>query len=118
MLAVKAVLAEHDRIPLLVFDEIDANLGGEMGHAVGRKLAGVAETHQVICITHLPQVAAFGATHFAVAKEVEDGRTITTVDVLADDDARAHEIARMLAGDKQTDVSLQHAKEMLGGAGA
>ena len=59
MLATKAVLARHDRIPVMVFDEIDANVGGEMGSAVGRKLAEVARTHQVICITHLPQVAVF-----------------------------------------------------------
>ena len=72
MLAVKSVLAEHDRIPVLVFDEIDANIGGEVGRAVGRKLRALATRRQVICITHLPQVAAYGHAHFAVTKHWAD----------------------------------------------
>ncbi len=115
MLATKAVLAEQDRIPLLVFDEIDANLGGEMGHAVGRELAGVAARHQVICITHLPQVAAYGATHFAVTKAVRDGRTVSRVDRLGDGD-RVAEIARMLGGDAASRATREHAAEMLAAA--
>lgn len=112
MLAVKAVLAEHDRIPVLVFDEIDANLGGEMGNAVGRKLAAVATSHQVICITHLPQVAVHGGTHFVVSKAVQNGRTRTAI-ALAEGEARAEEIARMLGGKDLTSVTLRHAREML-----
>ena len=112
MLAVKAVLAEHDRIPVLVFDEIDANLGGEMGNAVGRKLAAVASSHQVICITHLPQVAVHGNTHFVVSKAVQDGRTRTSIQE-AEGEARAEEIARMLGGKDLTSVTLRHAREML-----
>jgi DNA repair protein RecN (Recombination protein N) len=112
MLATKAVLAEHDRIPVLVFDEVDANVGGEMGLAVGRKLAALAAHHQVICITHLPQVAAQGAAHFAVVKRVRDGRTFTEVDAL-DAKARVDEIARMLGGKDLTKVTLQHARELL-----
>ncbi len=110
MLATKAVLARHDQIPVLVFDEIDANVGGEIGGAVGRKLAQVAECHQLICITHLPQVAACGTTHLAVSKSVQDGRTYTEVRLL-DPDSRPGEIARMLGG--STEVALQHAHEML-----
>jgi DNA repair protein RecN (Recombination protein N) len=110
MLATKAVLARHDRIPVLVFDEIDANVGGEIGGAVGRKLAQVAECHQLICITHLPQVAAYGTTHLAVSKSVQDGRTYTEVQLL-DPESRPDEIARMLGGKGST--SLQHAREML-----
>ncbi len=110
MLATKAVLARHDQIPVLVFDEIDANVGGEIGGAVGRKLAQVAECHQLICITHLPQVAACGTTHLAVSKSVQEGRTYTEVRLL-DADSRPAEIARMLGGG--TEVSLQHAHEML-----
>ncbi|MCK4564910.1 MAG: DNA repair protein RecN [Verrucomicrobia bacterium] len=110
MLATKAVLARHDQIPVLVFDEIDANVGGEIGGAVGRKLAQVAECHQLICITHLPQVAACGTTHLAVSKSVQDGRTYTEVRLL-DADSRPDEIARMLGG--STEVALQHAHEML-----
>lgn len=110
MLATKAVLARHDQIPVLVFDEIDANVGGEIGGAVGRKLAQVAECHQLICITHLPQVAACGTTHLAVSKSVQDGRTYTEVRLL-DPDSRPAELARMLGG--STEVALQHAHEML-----
>lgn len=113
MLATKAVLAKQDQIPVLVFDEIDANIGGEIGGAVGRKLAQVAECHQLLCITHLPQVAACGNHHLAVSKKVEDGRTYTEVELL-DDETRSEEIARMLGGKDSTNVTLQHAKEMLG----
>jgi len=112
MLATKAVLAKQDRIPVLVFDEIDANIGGEIGGAVGRKLAQVAQCHQLICITHLPQVAACGTTHLAVSKKVEAGRTYTEVELL-DSESRPDEIARMLGGKDSTGVTLQHAREML-----
>ncbi|MEI6892864.1 MAG: DNA repair protein RecN [Pontiella sp.] len=112
MLATKVVLAKQDQIPVLVFDEIDANIGGEIGGAVGRKLAQVADCHQLLCITHLPQVAACGDRHLAVTKKVEDGRTFTEVELL-DDEGRAEELARMLGGKGSTNVTLQHAKEML-----
>src|SRR5690349_12609085 len=75
MLAIKSALAAHDSIPLLVFDEIDANVGGEIANAVGSKMRTLADEHQVICITHLPQVAAAASTHFVVTKEVAGGRT-------------------------------------------
>ncbi len=110
MLATKAVLTRHDPIPVLVFDEIDANVGGEIGGAVGRKLAQVADCHQLICITHLPQVAACGTTHLAVSKSVIEGRTYTEVRLL-DPDSRPTEIARMLGG--STEIALKHAHEML-----
>ena len=113
MLAVKAVLAEQDKIPVLVFDEIDANIGGEIGGAVGRKLAHVAGNHQLLCITHLPQVAACGNTHLAVTKRVDAGRTFTEVNLL-DEETRPVELARMLGGSETGDVSLEHAKAMLG----
>ncbi len=115
MLATKAVLARHDRIPVLVFDEVDANIGGEMGIAVGRKLAALAADHQVLCITHLPQVAVHGAAHFAVSKRVREGRTFTDVARL-DAPARVEEVARMLGGRDLTRVTLQHAKELLAAA--
>lgn len=117
MLAIKVVLASHDRIPVMIFDEIDANVGGEMGTAIGRKLAHVAQHHQVICITHLPQVAVFGAHQLAVRKSIRDGRTFTEVQAL-DDDARVEEIARMLGGRDISSVSLRHAREMLATASA
>lgn len=112
MLATKAVLAGHDRIPVLVFDEVDANIGGEMGNAVGRKLAQLGRSHQVLCITHLPQVAVHGGTHFAVAKRVREGRTFTEVDRL-EGEARVEEIARMLGGRDLTKLTVQHARAML-----
>ncbi|MBU1693721.1 MAG: DNA repair protein RecN [Verrucomicrobia bacterium] len=116
MLASKAVLAAHDRIPVMVFDEIDANVGGEMGSAVGHKLAEVAQRHQVLCITHLPQVAVCGNTHLAVSKSVREGRTVTDVRAL-DARERVEEVARMLGGRDLTSVTLRHAREMLESAG-
>lgn len=112
MLATKAVLARHDRIPVLVFDEIDANIGGETGGAVGRKLAEVAKHHQILCITHLPQVAMYGRQHHAVRKEIDQGRTHMTVRKLAQEE-RVEEMARMLGGRDLTDVTLKHARGML-----
>ncbi|MBA4387191.1 MAG: DNA repair protein RecN [Verrucomicrobia bacterium] len=114
MLATKSVLASHDRIPVLVFDEIDANVGGEMGTAIGVKLGTVAGHHQVLCITHLPQVAVHGSTHFVVNKEVKSGRTFTTIRRVEGDD-RVEELARMLGGRDLTSVTLKHAKELLAG---
>ena len=112
MLAVKTVLADHDRIPVLVFDEVDANVGGEMGQAIGSKLHAVARKRQVLCITHLPQVAAHGAQHLVVSKQVRDGRTHTEVRAV-EGEARAEEIARMLGGRDITSVVLRHARELL-----
>lgn len=112
MLAAKSVLANHDRVPVLVFDEIDANLGGETANAVGDKLSHVARHHQVLCITHLPQVAVHGSRHLRVFKEIEKGRTFTRVEPV-DDTARVEEIARMLGGRDLTTVALRHAREML-----
>ncbi|MCG3148110.1 MAG: DNA repair protein RecN [Verrucomicrobiae bacterium] len=112
MLATKVVLAEHDRVTVLVFDEIDANVGGEMGTAIGEKLRTVAGGHQVICITHLPQVAAQGDCHYVVNKTVQGGRTNTGIAAVTGD-ARVEEIARMLGGKDSTSVALRHAKEML-----
>jgi DNA repair protein RecN (Recombination protein N) len=114
MLAVKAVLARHDQIPLLVFDEIDANVGGEIANDVGSKLAQVGQTHQLITITHLPQVAVCGATHFAVSKQVKEDRTFTQITRL-DTAGRQEEIARMLGGKDLTPTTRQHAAELLAG---
>ena len=112
MLAVKTVVAEHDAIPVLVFDEIDSNIGGEVGRAVGEKLRAVARHHQVIAITHLPQSAVYGDRHLAVAKSVSGGRTRAAIRPL-EGDARVAEIARMLGGAALTSVVEQHARELL-----
>ena len=112
MLASKAILADHDRIPVLVFDEIDANLGGEMGNSVGEKLMSVSRNHQVLCITHLPQVAVYGKSHLMVSKEVRSGRTVTGITEVSGE-SRVEEVARMLGGRGLTSVILDHAREML-----
>ncbi|HWD17888.1 MAG TPA: DNA repair protein RecN [Verrucomicrobiae bacterium] len=110
MLALKTALAAEDEIPLLVFDEIDANVGGETGPAIGEKMAQIARQRQVICITHLPPVAAAAASHYVVSKRLEGGRTISEITLLEAED-RVNEIARMLGG--QSDAARRHAREML-----
>ena len=111
MLAIKTVLAAQDQIPLLVFDEVDANVGGETAHVVGEKMKWIANNRQVLCITHLPQVAAAANEHYLVAKHVNAGRTHTEITRL-EPDARITELARMLGGDR--DITRQHARELLG----
>jgi DNA repair protein RecN (Recombination protein N) len=110
MLAVKSSLAAEDAIPLLVFDEIDANVGGEIANAVGEKMRKLAADHQVLCITHLPQVAAAAATQFVVTKEVLEGRTHSRLREVSGK-ARQEEIARMLGG--KSDSALKHAATLL-----
>ncbi len=110
MLAIKSALATQDAIPLLVFDEIDANVGGEIANAVGAKMRRLAEKHQVLCITHLPQVAAAATAHFVVAKEVVGGRTFSELREVKGK-ARQEEIARMLGG--KTESALKHAASLL-----
>jgi DNA repair protein RecN (Recombination protein N) len=105
MLAIKSALAAHDAIPLLIFDEIDANVGGEIAHAVGAKMRTLAGEHQVICITHLPQVAATASSHFVVTKEVMRGRTHSQLHEVSGK-ARREEIARMLGGKSESALKL------------
>ena len=102
MLAIKSALAAQDSVPLLVFDEIDANVGGEIAHAVGRRMRELGKAHQVLCITHLPQVAATASSHFVVTKEVVKGRTFSQLRELRGK-GRREEIARMLGG--QTEIT-------------
>ena len=110
MLAIKSALAAHDAIPLLVFDEIDTNVGGEIAHAVGAKVQTLGRDHQVICITHLPQVAANASSHFVVTKDVTRGRTFSNLHAVTDK-ARQEEIARMLGG--KSDSALKLAATLL-----
>ena len=112
VLALKSILAHTESIATIVFDEVDAGIGGAVAEVVGRKLAELARHHQVICITHLPQIAKFGSHHFRIAKQVAGGRTRTAITPLSADE-RTSEIARMLGGEKITRVTLEHAKELL-----
>jgi DNA repair protein RecN (Recombination protein N) len=112
VLALKSILAHTESIATIVFDEVDAGIGGAVAEVVGRKLAELARYHQVICITHLPQIAKFGSHHFRIAKQVAGGRTRTAISPLSADE-RTSEIARMLGGEKITRVTLEHAKELL-----
>lgn len=110
MLAVKSAVAEQDEIPLLVFDEIDANVGGEIAHAVGAKMRSLGRNHQVLCITHLPQVAASAESHFVVSKEFEQNRTFSRL-TQVQDEARIRELTRMLGAQGEAAVAL--AKSLL-----
>jgi len=111
MLAIKSALAAHDAIPLLVFDEIDTNVGGEIAHAVGAKMQTLGRDHQVICITHLPQVAAAASSHFVVTKDVTRGRTFSNLREVTGK-GRQEEIARMLGG--KSESALKLAANLLG----
>jgi DNA repair protein RecN (Recombination protein N) len=112
VLALKAILAETESVETLIFDEVDAGIGGRVAEMVGQKLSELARHHQVICITHLPQIAKFGRHHFNVTKGVYNGRTRTTITLLNQKD-RLKEIARMLGGADITEATLNHAREML-----
>lgn len=111
MLAVKSALAKEDNIPLLVFDEIDANVGGEIAAAVGRKMAELGRTHQIISITHMPQVAALASCHYVVSKSVKQDRTFTELKRVEGED-RVDEITRMLGGKAAS--ARAHARTLLG----
>jgi DNA repair protein RecN (Recombination protein N) len=117
MLALKSILSEADQTPALVFDEIDVGVGGRSGQVVGETLWSLTKNHQVIVITHLPQIAAFGDVHFQISKIERDGRVVSTINAL-DDATRQHELAAMLDGTPVTESSLQSAAEMLERAGA
>lgn len=117
MLALKAILARLDRVPTLVFDEVDAGIGGKVGQQVGEMLRKVATTHQVFAITHLPQIAARAHRHILVSKSARGGVTMADVRSLSDAD-RVPEIARMLGGDPESATSRAHAAELLSAAGS
>jgi DNA repair protein RecN (Recombination protein N) len=112
VLALKSILAATESVGTIVFDEVDAGIGGAVAEVVGHQLAELARHHQVICITHLPQIAKFGDHHFRISKRVAEGRTRTTITRLTPE-GRTREIARMLGGEKITRVTLAHARELL-----
>ncbi len=112
MLAMKCLLARKDMVETVIFDEVDAGVGGEAAEAVARKIRELAGHHQVFCITHLPQIAARGTEHFSVVKKVGQERTVTSVVALADED-RVQELARMLAGESATEKTQAWAEALL-----
>lgn len=111
-IAVKTVLATVDRVPTLVFDEIDTGVGGRLGSALGKALAELASTHQVICVTHLPQMASYADRQWVIRKRIERGRSLTTITRL-DDPERVDELAAMLRGDSAAEGTHQEAIAML-----
>jgi DNA repair protein RecN (Recombination protein N) len=117
MLALRVVLAGVDRTPTLVFDEVDAGVGGRTAAAVGRRLALLARRHQVLVVTHLPQIAAHADRHFTVEKRSAEGTTSTDVHLL-DDAGRVGELSRMLAGMEGSGLAQAHAEELLAAATA
>jgi DNA repair protein RecN (Recombination protein N) len=112
VLALKAILAQTDSVETVVFDEVDSGIGGRVAEVVGRKLCQLAKHHQVICITHIPQIAKFADHHLRISKHASKGRTKTAITPLSREE-RYKEIARMLGGEKITRATLDHAKEML-----
>ena len=112
MLAFKKIIGDYDEIPTMIFDEIDSGISGIAASIVGRKLREIAQSHQIICITHLPQIAAYGQFNYKIAKSSDDTMTYTTVTQLSDDE-KVHEIARLLGGANITDTTLKSAKELI-----
>lgn len=117
LLALKSALAEADTIPVLIFDEIDIGIGGRSGDIIGRKLWGLSRHHQVICVTHLPQIAAFADAHYNVSKQTAGDRTVSTITALQGE-ARLDELALMIGGPGYTENALKAAGELISGAEA
>jgi DNA repair protein RecN (Recombination protein N) len=111
-LSFKTLLSDIDRIPTIIFDEVDTGIGGRIAEAVGRLLAKVSEKHQIICITHLPQISVFADNHILVKKEIKGKETFTRV-VKLDEEMKKLEIARMLGGQEITEKTMEHAAEYL-----
>jgi len=111
MLAIKTVLADTDDIPTLIFDEIDTGISGRTAQKVSERLSYIAKRHQVLCITHLPQIAAMADTHFEIKKTVENGKTITRIHKLNKEE-QVEELARLLGGAEITDAVRENAREM------
>ncbi len=112
MLAIKSLMAERDQVAVLIFDEVDQGIGGAVGEEVGRLLRSLGERRQVLCITHLPLIAAYGASHFQVTKSTRKGRTTTVVRALSVEEREA-EVARLLAGDRVTATTRRLARELI-----
>jgi len=116
MLALKSILAERDDIPVLIFDEIDAGISGRVAHAVGKKLQQLSQSHQIVCITHLPQIASAGLQHFLVEKNLLNGKSVTAVRQLQNRE-RPEAIARLLVGETISETHISSARELLAESG-
>ena len=112
MLAFKKIIGDYDHIPTMIFDEIDSGISGIAASVVGRKLREIAERHQIICITHLPQIAAYGTSNYRIWKHSDDLKTYTSVDPLTPDE-KVREIARLLGGENITQTTLASARELI-----
>lgn len=112
MLAFKSILAESDKISCLIFDEIDTGISGRTAQVVGEKMLKISKTHQILCVSHLPQIAAMASSHFLIEKKVKDNKTFTVVKELKYEE-RIEELSRLLGGVNLTDLTKKHAKEML-----
>ncbi len=115
-LALKSILAGQASVETVVFDEVDAGIGGGVAEVVGHKLRNLADRQQILCITHLPQIAAFGQGHYLVSKTIKDKRTVSSIEKL-DENKRVLEMARMLGGSEISEMALAHAREMLAAVG-
>ena len=112
MLAFKKIIGDYDGIPTLIFDEIDAGISGVAATVVGRKMREISQNHQIICITHLPQIAAAGDANYRIHKESDTSSTYTSVDRLTEDGV-VDEIARLLGGSVITETTLASARELI-----
>jgi len=112
VLALKAILSGTESVSTVIFDEVDSGIGGGVAEMVGQKMVALSDHHQIICITHLPQIAKYGQHHFRIEKHVNDGRTHTTITPINHNE-RIHEIARMLGGEIITEKTIEHAREMI-----
>ena len=112
VLALKAILAETDAVGTIIFDEVDAGIGGAVAEVVGKKLEALSKKHQLVCITHLPQIARFGDQHYYIEKQVKNGRTTTAIRPMDQED-RIKELARMLGGEIVTRTALEHARTLM-----
>jgi DNA repair protein RecN (Recombination protein N) len=113
MLALKSILAKSDKLPLLIFDEIDTGVSGRIAQKVGHSLKDLAGVHQIISITHLPQIAGLADHHYAVEKSLRDERVSSSIRKLNKDE-RIEEVAKLMSGEKITEASLKGAKELMG----
>ena len=112
MLALKCVFIDKDKIPTLIFDEIDTGISGSIAKRVGEKMYEVATKHQVLCITHLPQIAALSDCHYFVSKKIENNKTFTQIKILTKEE-KINEIAKMTSGDELSNVTIENASEMV-----